>query len=468
MRKAQQWIGFIMIVGFLILAGCSNSTSDSAKNLAKVNINNAQQASSSGLVDVDGDGVDDLVVCAPYATQGESIGLALAYLGTTNGFAAEPYLVLSGGDNFGFSFVRLGDVDGDNIADFAISALHGSGDDVSLSGSVTVFKGGSNGKAITKLVGETALDRFGYTLATGDLNGDGTPELIIGAPFNTPSPNLFQQGALYIYDFKAQVMVSIDASPAVQGIGWTLAVGNINGDGFDDLLINSQTAYGVGNKVNVYRGRSDFMGNPGTPTWSFLSMASGFGDSLAVVPDLNSDGFNEILIGASKATVGGAIEKGSLFVVKGGEQNGTVNLDSTPAALLQRINGKDAYDRFGSPAVAIGDMDGNGKQDIAVAATHADSGSFLMTGKVYLLYGEDLSTGVAQIETATVLEGPDKDMHFGKKLTPFTKNGPKLLIAAPTAFNNNGAIYGFNPVAGSKLFQVSYGGVTTAGIDCCK
>jgi len=468
MRKTQMWFALLLIIGFMALSGCSDSSSNSVPAAGAVSVTNAQQASSAGFADVNGDGIDDMVVCAPYATQGDTIGLAFVYPGSANGFAATPSLVLSGGDNFGFSFVRLGDVDGDSVADFAISALHGSGEDVSLSGSVTVFKGGGNGTAIVNLAGEAALDRFGYALASGDLNGDGTEEIIIGAPFHSPSPALFQQGAVYIYDFKTQTMSSVKATTSIQGIGWTVAGGNINGDAYADLLLSAQTAYGIGNKVYVYHGRADLLSNPGAPTRTLSSMAGSFGDSIRVIPDLNSDGYDEILISASKATVSTAPETGTLFVVKGGTQTGTTNLDSTQTALLQRINGQGAYDRFGAPAVAVGDLDGNGKTEVAVAATHADSGSYLMTGTVYILRGEDLASGTAQTATATKLDGAGKDMHFGKTLTPFVKNGPKLIVGAPTAFNNSGAVFGFNPATGTQLFQISHGGVTTASIDCCK
>jgi len=468
MHKTQKWFALLMIIGFMTLSGCSDSSSNSAPASGAVSVNNAQQASSTGLVDVNGDGIDDMVVCAPYATQGNTIGLAFVYPGSANGFAAYPSLFLSGGDNFGFSFVRLGDVDGDSVADFAISALHGSGDEVSLSGSVTVFKGGGNGAVIVNLAGEAALDRFGYALASGDLNGDGTAEIIIGAPFHSPTPSLFQQGAVYVYDFKTRTMSSVKSTASIQGIGWTVAGGNVNGDGYADLLLSAQTAYGIGNKVYVYHGRADLITSPGVPTRTLLSMAGSFGDAISVIPDLNNDGFDEILISASKATVGTAPETGTLFVVKGGTQTGTMNLDSTASALLQRINGQGGYDRFGAPAVAIGDLDGNGKTEVAVAATHADSSSNLMTGTVYILRGEDLASGTAQTATATKLDGAGKDMHFGKQLMPFVKNGPKLIVGAPTAFNNTGAVIGFNPATGTQLFQISHGGLTTASIDCCK
>jgi hypothetical protein len=115
-------------------------------------------------------------------------------------------LVLNGDDNYGFSFVNVRDVDGDAKDDFAVGAIHGDGPDVSLSGSVTVFSGGRNwnydeglGKIVAKLSGEGPMDKFGLSIAAGDLNDDGIGDLIVGAPFNTHDPKFYQGGAVYIY-----------------------------------------------------------------------------------------------------------------------------------------------------------------------------------------------------------------------------------------------------------------------------
>ena len=123
MRKTQKWFALLTIIGCLTLSGCSDSSSNSVPIAGAVSVNKAQQASSAGFADVNGDGIDDMVVCAPYATQGDTIGLAFVYPGSVNGFAASPSLVLSGGDNFGFSFVRLGDVDGDGKPDPRLRGL---------------------------------------------------------------------------------------------------------------------------------------------------------------------------------------------------------------------------------------------------------------------------------------------------------------------------------------------------------
>jgi hypothetical protein len=454
----------------LALAGCSGGVTSpallaAASSAAKVTTKNAYQGQAAGFVDVDGDGIDDMVSCAPYALSGDLAGMVFVYAGSPNGFTAQPMLQLSGDDNLGFEFVRLKDVDGDGKDDFAVSALHGSGDDVSLSGSVTIYKGGSNGKVITKIAGDTALDKFGYALRAGDLNGDGVPELIIGAPFNSPTPALFQGGAVYVYDIKNAKRLYFPATAAVGAIGWTVASGDLNNDGMDDLI------YSATGKVLVYYGKADFMTNPGTPSVTISRnsiLAAGYGKALALLPDLNADGFRELLIGATQEAISGGTDTGAVYVVKGGAGVRTISLDAPGPDLFTKITGEAAYDRFGSAIAPVGDVDADGKPDFAVSAVHADSGGFKMTGKVHLFKGKDLVAGSTPASAGTSFAAPGKDMHFGRFMTSFQKNGSRLLIGAPNANQNSGGVYAVDLLSGTQLFQAVVGGVTTTSATCCQ
>jgi hypothetical protein len=212
------------------------------------------------------------------------------------------------------------------------------------------------------------------------------------------------------------------------------------------------------------------MTNPGAPSVTINRnsiLSAGFGKALALLPDLNADGFKELLIGANQEAISGGIDTGAVYVVKGGTGPRTISLDAPGPHLLTKLTGEAAYDRFGSALAPVGDVDGDGKPDFAVSAVHADSGSFKMTGKVYYFNGKDIVAGSTPASVGTPFAAPGKDMHFGKFMTSFQKNGSRLLIGAPNANQNSGGIYAVDLAGGTQLFQAVVGGVTTTGTTCC-
>ncbi|MBI4746190.1 MAG: FG-GAP repeat protein, partial [Deltaproteobacteria bacterium] len=388
----------------LTALGCGSSSSSTVPApgsntnvLNGVTLTGSQQGKSAGLADVDGDGTPDKVVGAPYTTTTTSTntGAVLVYKGdSTGGFSSTPSSLLTGDDVFGASFVKLEKSSSDTAERFAVAALYGDGDDVSLSGSVSIYQGGSGGaQLIKKLAGEGPLDRFGFSLAAGDLDGDGYNDLIVGAQYNTPSSSLYQQGAVYVY-FGPEFTRSIPlrATSANKGLGWAVATGDINSDGKADLLIAASK------KVLVYHGGTSFDSGSSTPVSldspdaTIKNSASDFGKVMAVIGDVNGDGIIEIAIGAPKAKVNSNRDTGAVYIVSG-TVAGTVDLEATtpPADLIVQINGVALFDRFRSSIVPVGDVDADGKADFAVSAPLADVNTNDLSGKVYLFKGMDIS-----------------------------------------------------------------------------
>jgi hypothetical protein len=489
MTKMTRSAAVLLWMAAMALSGCSGGSGDPAgSRIAGVSMAASQQGQSGGIIDYDGDGIDDLVVGAPYARGYDTVGALLIYRGTPGGFAEEPTWTLTGDDNFGCSFTGLGDLDGDGKPEFAVGAYNGDGAGVSMAGSVTIYKGGSTGRVIARLSGDDAMDKFGLVLKGGcDLNGDGVKDIVVGAPYHSPGPDRYQGGAAYVYfgpDFREADRVKIPATTATTGLGNAMTCGDLNGDGIGDLVI------GATGKVLVYYGGPGFAPATDSQDVKIISSDGKFGSSMAVLGDLDDDGFNELVIAAQNATVniagGNRARAGRVYVVKGGTGNRTINLplDAATATpnpmddLLTWIDGAAYFDRFGFAVAPAGDVDGDGIPDLAVSAIFADRdgavsiATGLSAGKVYLLRGKDLKTdgSATPIGTSSVFNGPGYNMRYGSFLCPFTKNGPKLLIGAPTVNRQAGSVYGVSLEAGSTavpVFSAGGPGNSTTDGDCC-
>jgi len=168
------------------------------------------------------------------------------------------------GDQAGFSTAIAGDVNGDGLADVIVGARGNDGVGNFDKGSVYVVFGRVDTAAITlgepgrgdrgfEINGESSSDQLGWSVAgAGDVNGDGLADLLIGAAFND-SQGVFSNGAAYVVYGKAD-NDSVDLDVVRSGIGGfkirgegdgdlagraVSAAGDVNGDGFADLLIGA-------------------------------------------------------------------------------------------------------------------------------------------------------------------------------------------------------------------------------------
>ena len=405
--------------------------------LSEEHLQGSMQGKSGISIDLNGDKNEDLIIGAPYAQEKDTSGALLVYLATPRGFQKQASAVLHGTGNLGWSLAALGDLYGDGRGYFAAGSLTGSGRNASLSGTVTIYKGDRRLRKVAVLEGESAMDKFGFALASGDLNGDGYPDLIVGAPMHSPTPALYQQGAVYIYfgpGYVPTTAVKIPATSSVAGIGLCVASGDINGDGIDDLIV------GASGKVVVYYGGKSFQPTSGIPDVVFNGKDSGFGLTIAALWDVNGDGFRDISVGAYKAAVSDVAETGRLYILSGGTGRRTVNADSD---YLARIDGELNSGQFASAILPVKDVDGCGKPDLVVSAVHGDGTSRPMTGKIFFFSGRDmaLSTTVA---SAKIIPGTARDMHLGSSLA--LVGGHWLAAGAPTEKANTGRVRLFNLV----------------------
>jgi hypothetical protein len=389
--------------------------------------------------DVNGDGIDDLIIGAPFSrTNGSNSGssyvvfgrrtpfpaaLALGSLNGSNGFrldgaAAEGYS--------GASVSAAGDVNGDGIDDLIVGAP-GAAPDGPNSGSsyvlfgrstpfpATLALGSLNGSNGFRLTAAAAVGFSGFSVsAAGDVNDDGIDDLIVGAPGAAPNgPNSGSSFVLFgrSTPFPATLALGsldgsngfrLDGAAADDFSGFSVrAAGDINGDGIDDLIIG---AFGAAPNGSL-SGRSYVVFGRSTPFPAALALSSlngsnGFrldgvaagdysGFSVSAAGDINGDGIDDLIMGAYRADPNGS-DCGSTYVVfgRGTPIPATLALGSLNGSNGFRLDGAVAGDFSGRSVSAAGDINGDGIEDLIIGASRAaPNGSD--SGSSYVVFGRD-------------------------------------------------------------------------------
>lgn len=298
--------------------------------------------------DVNDDGFDDLVVGAPGDNEGS--GSVFLFLGAAEGVAPEPELIVYGpgaGADFGCSVAPAGDLNGDGFADAAVGAPK-----YSLvfeeQGSVHVYFGGirpfrdaggllgGDSKLLAWMgEGEGPFTRLGQSVCgAGDIDGDGFDDLIVGSS---------ETGTVY---FGSGFGLDAREPVVLVGGGIVVGIGDIDGDGYADVGVGDPAA----NRVRLHFGAP---GGPSTDRVRDLAGAGGFGASLSA-GDVDLDGWPDLLIGAPAGS------SASLF-------RGTPGgIDEVPAWSEIRPG------EFGASVVVSGDLDGDGLPEWVIGAPAAD------------------------------------------------------------------------------------------------
>ena len=210
--------------------------------------------------DFNGDGLTDLAVGAPKEDVGiiANSGAVFIYRGTEFGLAPWKVLTQKGlgsneiGDQFGFS-LAAGDFNGDGKDDLAVGAPYEKPGTKPKSGWVFVFKGTTQGPKPWKAFGQKGIgsdekdDRFGFSLAAGDFNGDGKDDLAVGAPFEKPGKKGKRSGWVYVFKGGSQGpkpwssfgQKGLGKNEKGDQFGRSLAAGDFNGDGRADLVVGA-------------------------------------------------------------------------------------------------------------------------------------------------------------------------------------------------------------------------------------
>lgn len=336
---------------------------------------------SSG--DFNGDGTPDLAIAAEggQGTGTKPSGKVYLYLGGS-GFGSAPAAVLSAGeskDSFGRSLDMTSDLNGDGKADLVVGAPH-SAKAGATAGRVYIWygKSGAPSKSPDKDIPlGTMNDLFGTSVSTGDLNGDGTADLAIGAPHAGTeadyhgSVTIFWGGKDAKFSTPAQVFKGEKTSFQDQ-YGWAVkVVPDLNGDGKAELVVGApqatQGSKQLG-KVYVYHGAASLSSSPSATYWGNTE-AGKFGQYVYSLGDVNGDKKGDWAVQADQA----AGSRGIVYFYYGGWDKE-----------FYSYTGEATADRLGGSLAGIGDMDGNGSTEILTGARWNDTENE-NAGRVYIL-----------------------------------------------------------------------------------
>jgi len=354
--------------------------------------------------DVNGDGYADVLVGGKGHLS--RYGQARLYLGGPTGLAATAAwsvtaTVLDNG--LGTVLAPAGDVNGDGYADF----LTATPADASSTGRVDLYLGGASGPSTTPTrtyLGEAAGDQFGSALTTaGDVDGDGYADVAVGAQGNASNT-----GKVYLYrggasGLGASAVWTALGEKTTDYFGAILAGGgDVNGDGFCDLMASSPPFLSNPAYPTVHNGRAYlYLGGPSGPATSAGWTGSGEGIlyycgwSLASAGDVNGDGYADVVVGAYSMNGG----PGRAYLYLGG----SAGLAASPS---WTATGEANGNYFGMSVAGAGDVNGDGYADVVVGARNYNSS----VGKAYLYLGSASGLSATALWTAT---GDASTQYFG-------------------------------------------------------
>lgn len=390
--------------------------------------------------DIDEDGRDDVVVYAYHTT---SVGGAYAFYGGATGTLRDSdadvkFSGESGGDSFGRS-CALGDLTGDGAADVVIGD---SGYDYSSSysntGRVYLFSSplsATETSANTIYTNNTGTsDYIGGTLAIGDWSGDGRNDLFISA---SGADEVFADYGTISSSSGKDIWGINEFEGALDYSGFLATGGDVDGDGSDDLVAGYAISSVYGERGYIYLMTGEFGGSGLTLSSKADAVLEGdtntsgvIGSGLSIRGDLNGDGYADLSAGDS-AGDGLSSNSGRVHVCFGPWSSGNI-LDCEVL-----INGASSS-YFGATTEIIGDENGDGEADLLVGAYGA-TGDVAGSGAAYLFRGP-FSAGTLSVNDADAsLNGPSGNGYVGATLAAAGDfNGDDLADLLIGGYNING------------------------------
>lgn len=273
----------------------------------------------------------------------------------------------------GFSVASAGDVNGDGYSDVIVGAIRYSNDQTN-EGAAFIYHGSAAGLSTTPaiMLEDTQTDaQFGWSVASaGDVNGDGYSDVVVGAL--TYDYSGADRGVIFIYHgsptgINATVSSYFSGPRTGSHHGFSVSTaGDVNGDGYSDVVVGAPLyASGGWGMVTVY------MGSPSGISGLKYETTSGanewYGASVACAGDINGDGYSDIIVGAPNSGSSAYPETGGFYVYLG-----SASFNFTMASRTTGIPYYPAaatnYIRLGASVAGAGDVNGDGYSDVIVGA----------------------------------------------------------------------------------------------------
>ena len=399
--------------------------------------NDQLSSSVSNAGDVNGDGIDDLIIGAPYGDNGGSnageayvifgqagatrTDIDLTTLAATDGFVIQGDVA---SDLAGFSVSGAGDINGDGFDDVIVGAIFGNAGGPDTGAAYVIFGQAGATRASIDLsslaasdgfavIGDANFDRTGGAVSgAGDINGDGIDDFVVTS--RSASTAEYGVGKTHvIFGQTGATRANIDLGSFAAADGFTIIgdmasdfsglsvsnAGDVNGDGIDDLIIsapyndagggNAGAAYVVFGKTGATRTMIDLTSLAATDGFVIIGDAAGdlAGLSVSAAGDVNGDGFDDVLIGAAFGDDAGS-DAGEAYVIfgKAGATRATIDLGMLARADGLIILGDSAFNQLGRSVSAAGDVNVDGLADLIVGAPFGDAGGS-SSGEAYIIYG---------------------------------------------------------------------------------
>jgi len=413
----------------------------------------------------------------------------------TDGFLPSGWRASESNDKFGSS-IQSGDFNNDGSSDIAIGVPDEGVGSLSGAGLVHIVLGGSGGWKNTSSIyqGDSGWpgyaesgDGFGSALTVGDFDNDGFDDLVIGVPGEGIGSR--DDAGLFMVAYGSSSGLDdpenfYQNSPGVRGssesgdlFGAALAAGDINGDGYDDVVVGVP-GEGIGSRnnagaINVLYGSAegltaddDQFFSQNSPGVRGGSEAGDLFGSAVDVADIDGDGYDDVVVGVPGEGIGSRDNAGLVHILYGSASGVTATADGL---YHQNSSGwpgvSEPGDLFGS-AVDVADIDGDGIGDLIVGVPGEGIGSINDAGLVQIRYNPDShSATTASVQSLhqgkeDVEGNAEAGDGFGTFVLATDINGddtPDLLVGTPNesigSYNTAGLVSLFYTVEGSLSLE---------------